>query len=81
MKTSYGFFSEKASKDYGSLIYATPDGREVEITAVYHDAVAESYKWPDKKYVGEVTEWVRDGRTVSEMVRLQRENSRKSGGF
>lgn len=59
-ETLYGFFSYQALK-YGFCIYATPDGKEVEVTGVFTDPEAKSYKWADKKCVGVVTGWLRQG--------------------
>jgi hypothetical protein len=52
-----GVFSEKAAELFGTLWYKTPNGSEVEVTAVYEDGEnAEGYGWVDKKIVGEVVE-------------------------
>jgi hypothetical protein len=59
----YGFVSHKSiAAGCGSSIYATPDGREVEVTCVDRDPNGwEGYKWDDVQPVGEVTRWLRDG--------------------
>jgi hypothetical protein len=58
----YGFFSEQASERDGTVIYQGPGGVHIEVTAVYPDEVAADYKWPDKKCVGPVGEFVKMGR-------------------
>lgn len=61
--TFHALFSEQAANQFGSFIYSTPDGREVEVTNVYPSEGAEPmYGWADKVHVGEVKEWLRKGR-------------------
>lgn len=60
MSTLYGFYSERAAAVRGTLVYSTPDGREVEVTGVVTSL--DAYEWPDKVYVGQVVEFVRRGR-------------------
>lgn len=59
----HGFYSETAaSRHGGTSIYATQDGLEVKVTAVYRTEERgrrEYSRWPDMVYVGEVTKWLR----------------------
>lgn len=63
----HGFYSEWAALQGGTVIYATQDGREVEVTGVYQtkEKGKREYPWADKVYVGEVTKWLRDGRLAA----------------
>ena len=66
--TVKAWFSETAAPLYGSAIYRTPDGREVEITCLSDETF---YKWPDKVCVGEdVTGWVWVGTGVVGRMRM-----------
>lgn len=58
----YGFYSERHARAYGTVIYSTPDGFQIEVTAVYRSRTPSSYKWPDAGCVGEVVDFVRKGR-------------------
>ncbi len=58
----YGWYSDEADKLYGHSVYEKPDGTEVVVTAVYRDPDAESYKWDDKVFVGEVVKCLRTNR-------------------
>lgn len=61
-KTLHAWWSEKMAKVVPSTaIYATPDGREVE-TCYVTDSPNQCSDWPDIKYLGEVTQWIRTGR-------------------
>lgn len=64
-----GYYSRKAHElgdsmtDWvgsGAVIYKTPSGEEVMVTAVYANKERgdSQYKWADAVYVGPVTEWV-----------------------
>lgn len=58
----YGWFSEKAA-EYGTSIYKTPEGKEVEVTLVQDSEIlSTTYKWEDVIPVGEVTQYLRQGR-------------------
>lgn len=62
MPNKVGFYSQQAvNSGCGTNIYLTTDGQEVEVTAVYEtiENAETDYGWPDKKFVGEVTQWVR----------------------
>lgn len=54
----YGVYSTEAAKQFGSSIYARPDGAEVEVTGVYNQPDAR-YGWPDAVWIGEVSFWKR----------------------
>lgn len=54
MKTTSGWYSSEAADKYGASYYRHVDGHEVLVTGVCND-----YGWPDKVYVGEVTEHIR----------------------
>ena len=56
--TLYGFYSAQAAKFYGSGIYTTPDGKEVEVTLV-DPSTKLDYRWPDTVFVGPVVDFVR----------------------
>lgn len=59
----YGFYSQQAVDDgCGSSFYATPDGKDVEVTAIYSDPDGKAYLWSDKVCVGEVCEWLYQGK-------------------
>lgn len=59
----HAVYSLQAALEYGSGIWLSVDGREVEVTCV--DASRENlysiYGWPDKVYVGQVTKRLRQG--------------------
>lgn len=57
----YGYYSPKADSYYGTVVYKTPDGKEVYVTGVFEskESAEENYRWPDKVFVSEVTEFVR----------------------
>ena len=57
----HAYFSEQAKAEWGSFMWSTPDGGEVEITrALGHDEDPEyDYTWPDKEYVGLVIKCLR----------------------
>ena len=57
------WYSAKAAERYGTHIYASVDGREVEVTEVSSNA--DSYKWDDKVDMGKVTKRLRDGEKPS----------------
>lgn len=52
-----GMYSEEAAFDYGTTIWRTPEGTEVEITAAV--GKAEDYKWRDAREIGKVIAFVR----------------------
>jgi hypothetical protein len=60
-KPLIGYFSQKAKQHCGSVIYRTPDNKEIEVTAVFTSKYAANkmYKWEDKKYVGPVVKFIR----------------------
>ena len=68
LRRFYGFYSQKAvDNGRGSVIYLTPEGKEVEVTAVYEDKDGTDYLWPDKVCVGQVAKYLRpnkEGRYV-----------------
>lgn len=58
-----GFYSQQSvDLGYGTSMWNTPDGKQVEITVVLRPGTEDSYQWPDKKFVGLVTTWARVGR-------------------
>lgn len=59
----HAVYSLKAALKYGSGIWLTPDGREVEVTAVdeSRENLYRIYGWEDKVYVGIVTKRLRQG--------------------
>ena len=66
MKTYIGVFSQKARNEYGSVIYLSVEGKEVEVTGVYRTIdEANDYGWDDKVIIDvPLVSWVRDGRKV-----------------
>lgn len=62
----FAWYSNNAAKLYGTHIYQTADGREVEVTGVQLAAGdTRGYQWSDQVAVGFVTNWVRKGRVGS----------------
>lgn len=61
-KQYYGFFSAKAADLFGSVIYSTPDNKEVEVTVVDTDKTVPRYKWDDTVFIGPVSNYLRKGR-------------------
>jgi len=60
----YAYFSAEAAKKCGSSIYLSHDGSEVEVTYVGEGLIdCGIHKWPDRKSVGPVVEWLRRGQT------------------
>ena len=57
----WGFFSATAYEKFGSFIWETPEGKEVEVTGITHEENGSSYKWPDKIPVGQVIKYVKAG--------------------
>lgn len=53
-KIQYGFYSKKCSERNGTFTYKTPDGREVEVSAVMSDREGSAMVWDDKVFVSEV---------------------------
>lgn len=56
-----GYYSEKAAKVAGIILWTQPDGTTVKVTAVYDtDEEAEKgYHWDDKERIGPVVKFVR----------------------
>lgn len=56
-----GVYSREAEIAHGSVVYITPEGEEVVVTAVYpsEERANEDYGWPDKRIVGPVAFYVR----------------------
>lgn len=48
-----GYYSAMANAKYGSVVYPTPTGGSVRVTAIY-DIKDSINNWPDLKLVGEV---------------------------
>ena len=59
----YGIYSKKSiDAGFGSIIFSTPDGGEVEVTAVISKGDDfQDYGWDDKKFVGPVVNYLHDG--------------------
>ena len=55
MTQLYAFYSERAAKIFGTVIYLTKDGKPVECT----DPAGSEYKWDDKVFVGPVDRFSR----------------------
>lgn len=67
-ETKHGHYSQRAAEKFGSHLYSTPEGDQVEVTVVGLDPSAERYQWHDKVYVGEVTTWI--GRCRAGSIKL-----------
>jgi len=60
----YGFFSQKSKNaGHSTSVYSTPDGLEVEVSAVYKDPEGKSFFWDDKICVGPVKAFLREQET------------------
>ncbi len=58
----HGWYSRWADRFWGHLIYKRPDSSEVKVTSISQTFEwGRNYLWPDKKYLGEITEFVRKG--------------------
>ena len=60
-KQYYVYYSPKAAKIYGSSIYLTTDGKEVEGTLLCLKDEESKYFWDDKQFVGPVSKYLRRG--------------------
>ena len=63
----YAFYSSLAAKEFGTVIWRTAEGVEVELTAVYDTPNGEGYMWGDKIFLCEVVDFVRRGRISMEI--------------
>lgn len=61
-KIKYAWYSKKAARQNGTVIYRRPDGSEVEVSSVSDDPTKHGLGWDDVEYIGEVTEFVRRSR-------------------
>jgi hypothetical protein len=52
-----GYYSHQQAEKCGRKLYATPDGKQVQVTMV--SAVGNTSLWPDVQVVGEVTRFIR----------------------
>ena len=52
----WGFYSETAACNWGTIWWTTLNGKKVEVTAVWPNPEGSGYGWQDKKCVGEVVE-------------------------
>jgi len=48
------YYSETAAQKYGTSFFRTPDGSEVEVSAISNEDL---YKWPDAVCLGDATDW------------------------
>lgn len=68
----FGWYSESFANRYGSVIYSTPDGKEVEVTEVVSDTWAKSEYTPsDGKFIGELKGYLRRGKEAKEKHPLE----------
>jgi len=58
-KKWYGFYSEKAARQFGTVVWKTPDGRDVHCTLVDDDPSGARYGFDDAVCIGEVTEFIK----------------------
>jgi len=61
-KQYYGWFSELAVAESGTIYWTTPSGKAVEVTAVSTDPEYRDYHWKDKVMVGKVCNYSHQGR-------------------
>jgi len=62
MKNKIGFYSARAAELFGTIIYKTPENKEIHVTAIMDEGEdIGSYKWEDKVCLGQVTEYVSKG--------------------
>jgi len=62
MKNKIGFYSARAAELFGTIIYKTPENKEIHVTAIMDEGEdIGSYKWEDKVCLGQVTEYVSQG--------------------
>jgi hypothetical protein len=62
MKNKIGFYSARAAELFGTIIYKTPENKEIHVTAIMDEGEdIEHYKWKDKVCLGQVTEYVSKG--------------------
>ena len=78
MPKLYGVTSKIAiERGVRTVIYKHIDGHEVELIAVCNDPECAGFLWPDKQLLGEVTEYIRQGKPASglraELEKLSRE--------
>ncbi len=66
----YAVYSVKQAAVNGTSIYQRPDGTEVEITAIGKIRGCPETVWPDKKDLGEVTTFIRQGCRLQRSVRV-----------
>ena len=67
-KTLHAWWSEQMAKVVQSTaIYATADGREIEVCQVTETREHHT-QWPDIVYLGKVTCWIRTGRVNPQSV-------------
>jgi hypothetical protein len=66
MTTKTGWYSQAAAERYGSTFWVTPDGIEVEVSAVLDADGDGTYRWPDKREVGPVAAFSRLGRPAAD---------------
>jgi hypothetical protein len=57
-----GIFSAEGAELHGTVFYATPDGREVEVSLVCDAADIDGVNWEDKVVVGPVDKFLRPGK-------------------
>ena len=67
----FGFYSEEASKRFGSVFWIDSEGKEVEITAVLNSRDSE-YGFKDKVFVGVVVRYSRQGRFGEEYPQIKK---------
>lgn len=58
----YGWQSDLHDADWGSVIWSGVDGHEVEVSTVTESPDDSGTGWPDIKFVGEVVEYLRQGK-------------------
>jgi len=54
----HGWFSKKAAAAFGYTVYLTESGKQVKVTNITDDKAGKLCQWPDREYVGIVTQVV-----------------------
>ena len=65
----YGWYSEKVANQYGSAIYESYDGKDVEVTIVSSTPNLINYLWDDVVEGGPVKQYLRQGQRGQKTIR------------
>lgn len=70
MEELVALYSEKASKEYGTVIYETEDGKLIECTAVVKPGNESNYLWEDAVNLGPVKKYICKGKSESSFFKI-----------